>query len=135
MGGLSAMTFTRPTFVHMAKGEKMAKYVLVDSLDNIKNKWVEDCFGANKGKVPLSSVEVENQMTILRMHGYDEQATHQYQYGWNNAIEMAKRDYLHKTDTIEIVRCKECKHFDICNLGEDGFCSIGKRKEETYNVK
>ena len=53
-----------------------------------------------------------------------------------NILKITVCDYIPKDcPLVEVVQCKECKHFDICNLGEDGFCNIGKRKEGTYNVK
>ena len=39
-------------------------------------------------------------------------------------------DEHEKCGGVDLVRCKDCKNFDICsvgkNLGKDGFCSKGK---------
>ena len=35
-------------------------------------------------------------------------------------------------DAVEVVRCKDCKHRDNCNLmTDDDFCSDRERKEDT----
>ena len=48
-------------------------------------------------------------------------------------------DEAHTVDAVEVVRCKDCKHFDgiwfckICGVPSrkpDDFCSYGKRREE-----
>lgn len=50
-------------------------------------------------------------------------------------------DYIHKyisalpsADAVEVVRCKDCKNrarYAVCDyLGEDGYCSLGKSRED-----
>lgn len=93
----------------------MPRYIDADTLDAIKNCFVEDCFEANKDVAKLSAKEVEaEQKEFVQAYGLrlEEVFRHVYQYGWNNAIEMAKRDKdrVPSADVVEVVRCKDCKH-------------------------
>ena len=61
---------------------------------------------------------------------------------WNDAVEIVEN--LPSADAIEVVRCKDCKHYDLFNNGcngmclrhidafevfyPDDFCSYGERK-------
>lgn len=47
-------------------------------------------------------------------------------------------DFKNKADFVEVVRCKDCKHYDgkwLCSIGgvpsrkKDDFCSYGERSE------
>ena len=65
--------------------------------------------------------------------------------GWNNSANDCARNIksLSAADVVEVVRCKDCKHWDNGNLSfecpwdygrygssdEDDFCSCGERKE------
>lgn len=125
----------------------MSRYIDTDTLDIIKNCFVEDCFEANKDVAQLSAKEVEaEQKEFVRAYGLrlEEAFRHAYQYGWNNAIEMAKRDKdrVPSADVVEVVRCKDCVHHknapkttDVwCErvdglLPENWFCADGDRGE------
>lgn len=94
----------------------MPRYIEADSLDAIKTCFVEDCFEANKDVAQLSAKEVEaEQKEFVSAYGLrlEEVFRHVYQYGWNNAIEMAKRarDRVPTADVVEVVRCKDCVHY------------------------
>ena len=43
---------------------------------------------------------------------------------WNKVLSMPAADVAH------VVRCKDCKHRENCNLmADDDFCSDGERKD------
>ena len=52
-----------------------------------------------------------------------------------NCYYMTVIDRISAVDAVEVVRCKDCMILQFCRfargLGLDGFCSQGKRKNET----
>ena len=122
----------------------MARYIDANTLDAIKTCFVEDCFEANKDVAKLSAKEVEaEQKEFVQAYGLrlEEVFRHVYQYGWNNAIEMAKRDKdrVPSADVVEVVRCKDCKHFagegmycenDFIPQFDHFFCYDGEREDD-----
>lgn len=113
----------------------MPRYIKTEALDAIKNCFVEDCFEANKDVAKLSAKEVEaEQKEFVQAYGLrlEDVFRHVYQYGWNNAIEMAKRDTdrVPTADVVEVVRCKDCRKWCICHHSDDYYCSDGERRED-----
>lgn len=64
----------------------------------------------------------------------------EYAKGWNDAIDAIVKNACDFTDVVEVVRCKDCKHWtddERCKLTETSdytnefhFCSYGERREE-----
>lgn len=65
----------------------------------------------------------------------------QYDIGYNNGLTMAIA-IVAKTDAVEVVRCRDCKHQDAMycwrpqedhnpeRVGSDDFCSCGERRTD-----
>ena len=111
-------------FKHKREEEVMPRYTEANSLDAIKNCFVEDCFEANKDVAELSAKEVEaEQKEFVNAYGLrlEKVFRHVYQYGWNNAIEMAKRD----KDRVPTADVRENIH-GMWIIDEDGNieCSV-----------
>lgn len=60
-------------------------------------------------------------------------------WDWQKATKFLNR--IADSDAVEVVRCKDCKNYDVFRLechnghmngyiGIDGFCSYGERKEK-----
>lgn len=72
-----------------------------------------------------------------------------YKKGWNDALQDAY-DNAPTVDAVEVVRCKDCKHFELnhwdgiiitaheicnkwadgCKTNKDGYCFLGERKTD-----
>lgn len=69
-------------------------------------------------------------------------AMDEYEYNGKTLRQWA--DMLSKGDAVEVVRCKDCKHYNPCGVcdfisyggqfgwttKDDDFCSYGERKEQ-----
>lgn len=44
---------------------------------------------------------------------------------------LERIDVAPTVDAVPVVRCKECRHYERCELmTDDGFCSDGERKDD-----
>lgn len=54
-------------------------------------------------------------------------------YLLNLTCEDVIKEFLLSAETINVVRCRDCEIYEICNyargLGANGFCNQGKRRE------
>lgn len=84
-----------------------------------------------KGYDPITLESFTRHMTKHR-EPYD-----QYDMGYVDAVEQIENFLEYNTvDAVEVVRCKDCKHYmtihctcDGCCISDDWYCADGERKD------
>ena len=83
-------------------------------------------------------------ITMVERYGFGVPVPYQAGEAMRGGIRKALRciEQAEMVDVVEVVRCKDCKHFNRFNeqceqssfygrtMGEDGYCSLGERKEK-----
>lgn len=90
---------------------------------------------------------IEREKAFKLIKEQKEKETGAYSKGRNTGLFVAmsiikNKEALPNADVVEVVRCKDCRHYETCNHGKDycwlldmgvvenDYCSYGERKEE-----